>query len=316
MTPKVSVIMPAFNAERYLHTAVESVLRQTLADLELLIVDDGSTDGTVALARGYAERDARVHVFEQANAGPGPARNTGFRHGSGRLFAFLDSDDEWDDTFLEEHVAILDARPDVDVLVGNARNRGGSRDGQPSRPLRGEGRPITLAEILADESCLFIMAVFRREVIEAVGGFDPNLLTNEEYEMWIRAALAGFTFTRHTTPLGWYTCRPDSLSASDTRMLSGILRVLAKTRPSLSADSPERAILDRQAGRFEMELAAASARSSLARGECREAAQHLAALHAKRGGWMIGAASRVLAFAPSLALAAYRLRAGLRGARS
>jgi glycosyltransferase involved in cell wall biosynthesis len=314
--PTVSVIMPSYNAERYLHSAVDSVLRQSFTDLELLIVDDGSSDRTVEIAHAYAARDARVRVLEQANAGPGPARNAAFAAANGRLFAFLDSDDEWDETFLEEQTAILNARPDIDVVVGNARNRGGPRDGQPSRPVRGEGRPITLAEILADETCLFIMAVFRREVIDAVGGFDRTLLTNEEYELWIRAAIAGFTFARHTKPLGWYACRPDSLSASDTRMLSGILRVFAKTRPSLAEGSPERAILDRQVARFEMELAAAEARSSLARGDCREAARYMAALHARRGGWLLAVAARTLALAPSLAMAAYRLRAGMRGART
>jgi len=253
--PAVSVIMPAFDAERYLPAAIDSVLRQTYADLELLIVDDGSSDETAQIGRWYAARDPRVRVLQQPNAGPGPARNTGFRAAQGRYLAFLDSDDEWDDTFLAEHVAILDARPDVDVVIGNARNRGGARDGQPSRPVRGEGMPITLAEILADETCLFIMAVFRREVVDAVGGFDPDLLTNEEYEMWIRAALAGFTFTRHTKPLGWYSCRAGSLSSSDRLMLTGILRVFAKTRPSLPAGSPERAILDRQVVRFEAEVA-------------------------------------------------------------
>jgi len=254
--PTVSVIMPAYNAERYLHTAVDSVLRQTVSDLELLIVDDGSNDETVTIATWYADRDPRVRVLRQKNAGPGPARNHAFQHATARLLAFLDSDDEWDSTFLAEHLAVLDARPDVDVVIGNARNRGGSRHGEPSRPVRGEGLPITLAEILADETCLFIMAVFRREVVDAIGGFDPALLTNEEYEMWIRAALAGFTFTRHAKPLGWYACRPDSLSSSGTRMLSGILRVFAKTRPSLPPESPERTILDRQIARFEREIAA------------------------------------------------------------
>ena len=265
VTPTVSVIMPAYNAERYLETAVESVLRQTFTDFELLIVDDGSADGTVAVARRYADRDPRVRVLQQRNAGPGPARNTAFRAAAGRFFAFLDSDDEWDDTFLAEQLAVLAMRPDVDVVVGNARNRGGPRDGQPSRPLRRDGVPITLAEILADETSLFIMAVFRREVIEAVGGFDTELLTNEEYEMWIRAALAGFSFTRHTKPLGWYACRPGSLSSSDTRMLSGILRVFAKTRAALPPRSPERAILEEQIARFEAELAAAERRARVER---------------------------------------------------
>ena len=139
--PAVSVIMPAFDAERYLHTAVDSVLRQTYTDLELLIVDDGSSDETAPIARWYAARDPRVRVLQQPNAGPGPARNMGFRAAQGRYLAFLDSDDEWDDMFLAEHVAILDRRPDVDVVIGNARNRGGPRDGHPSRPARGEGVP-------------------------------------------------------------------------------------------------------------------------------------------------------------------------------
>jgi glycosyltransferase involved in cell wall biosynthesis len=314
--PIVSVIMPAFNAEHFLRTAVESVLRQSLIDLELVIIDDGSSDRTVEIARQYAAQDSRVRVLGQSNAGPGPARNAGFRIAAGRLFAFLDSDDEWDETFLSELVAILDARPDVDVVIGNARIRGGIRHGQPARPIRGEGQPITLAEILANETALFIMSVFRREAVEAIGGFDPALLTNEEYEMWIRAALAGFTFTRHTTPLGWYASRPGSLSSSDTRMLSGILRVFAKTRPCLAAGSPERSILDNQVARLEIELSAAEARASLARGDCREAARHVAALYQRRGGWMLGAAAGVLALAPSIAIAAYRLREGWRGVRS
>ena len=261
--PAVSVIMPAYDAAEYLNTAADSVLRQTFADLELLIIDDGSSDRTLDVAHACAARDSRIRVLRQPHAGPGPARNCGFREAAGRLFAFLDSDDEWDETFLAEHVAVLAARPDVDIVIGNARNRGGKRDGQPSRRLRGEGLPITLAEILADETALFIMSVFRREVVEAIGGFDPAMFTNEEYEMWIRAALAGFSFTRHTRPLGWYSHRPDSLSASETRMLRGILRVLAKVRTSLPAASPELAILEHQVVRFRAELAAAERKERL-----------------------------------------------------
>ncbi|MCU1385823.1 MAG: glycosyl transferase family 2 [Acidobacteria bacterium] len=310
--PLVSVIMPAFNAERYLGAAVASVLRQTFADLELLIIDDGSSDGTAAVANGFAARDPRVRLLQQANAGPGPARNTGFRAAAGQLFAFLDSDDEWDDTFLAEQVAVLEARPEIDVLVANARNRGGARHNQPARPVEDDGQPIALAAILGDESAIFIMTVFRRAVIDAVGGFDPALFTNEEYDMWIRASLAGFTFARNPKPLGWYTCRPDSLSSSDTRMLSGILRVFAKTRPSLPAGSPERAILDRQVERFERELLAAHARRSFSRREPREAARYLTALAARRGGWLLAAAARAVALAPRTALAAYRVRERLR----
>jgi GT2 family glycosyltransferase len=310
--PTVSVIMPAYNAERYLGRAVESVLRQTFGDLEALIIDDGSSDRTVEIARGFAERDPRVHLLRQPNAGPGPARNAGFRAAAGRLFAFLDSDDEWDETFLAEHVAILDARPSIDVLIGNARNRGGARHNQPARPREDDGQPLTLATMLADERSLFIMTVFRRTVIDAIGGFDPSLFTNEEYEMWIRASLAGFSFARHAKPLGWYACRSGSLSSNDARMLSGILRVFAKTRPALPAASPERAILERQIKRFEAELLAVNARASLRAGDARAAARHLRELSERGGGNMLWLASRVATWTPSVALAAYRLRMMLR----
>jgi glycosyltransferase involved in cell wall biosynthesis len=298
--------MPAFNAAAYLHSAVASVLRQTFADLELIVVDDGSSDDTAAAARRLASADPRVRVIVQSNAGPGPARNTGFRAAAGRYFAFLDSDDEWDAGFLEAQVALLDERPDIDVVVGNARIRqpGSGRHGRPARPVRGRGQLIPLAEILADETALFIMSVFRREVIDAVGGFDPALLTNEEYEMWIRAALAGVSFARNPAPLGWYTCRAGSLSSSDVRMLRGILTVFDRTRPKLAQGSAERAILERQVRRFEGELAACEARASLSRGDVAGAARHLSRLHACRGGWLLGLAARL----PRAAVACYRLR--------
>src|SRR5439155_11769103 len=158
--PTVSVIMPAYNAQAYLSTAMDSVLRQTFPDLELLVVDDGSTDDTVDLARRYAARDSRVRVLTQRNAGPGPARNAAFAVAEGQLFAFLDSDDEWDDTFLDEQVAVFDHRPDADIVVANARNRGVPRHGRPSCPTAASIQPITLADILANEQAIFIMTVF------------------------------------------------------------------------------------------------------------------------------------------------------------
>jgi GT2 family glycosyltransferase len=306
--PTVSVITPAYNAAAYLAASVESVRRQTFADLELLIVDDGSTDDTVAVARQLAASDPRVRVLTQKNAGPGPARNSGFRHAAGTYFAFLDSDDEWDRTFLAEQVAILEQRPDVDVLIGNARKRGGERDGQPMRPVTGAvGERISLGDMLGDESALFIMTVFRRSVIDQVGGFDPDLLTNEEYDLWIRAAIAGCSFARNPTPLGWYTCRPGSLSSEDARMHAGILRVLAKTRPRLAPGSQELAILDRKAAEFAAELAAIEARRALRARDYQTAADRLSDLAARRPSFSNRAAALLVAAAPPLGGVLYRL---------
>jgi GT2 family glycosyltransferase len=309
LVPTVSVVMPAFNAAGYVDTAITSVLRQTLRNLELLVVDDGSSDETAAVVARRVTEDRRVYLFRQANAGPGPARNTGFQAGRGRFFAFLDSDDAWTPTFLERQVALLESRPDVDVVFGNAWCRGGPRDGQPARPTVPDPRRLRLTDLLADDSLHFIMAVFRREVVDRVHGFDPRFLTNEEYEMWLRAGLAGCTFARNPEPLGWYTCRPDSLSSSDVRMLEGALRVLAHARPSLAVGSAERATLDRSAARYEADLAAARVRDSLARRDTSDARRYLAALHERRGGWLLALAARL----PLAAVALYRVRQAVRG---
>jgi hypothetical protein len=155
---------------------------------------------------------------------------------------------------------------------------------------------------------VFIMSVFRRQLYETIGGFDEGFRTNEDYEYWLRAAAAGFRFTRNDEPLGYYRRRDDSLSASDVRMLSGILRVYAKIRPSLAGRPRELAILDGQVERFETERVAAEARRALATGDRAAVQAHLAALHRRRGGAMLGLATIIARWAPGLLSRAYHAR--------
>lgn len=104
----ISVIMPAFNVEKYIARSVESVLAQTYGDYELLIVDDGSTDGTGKTADALAETDGRIVVIHQANGGAAAARNRGLDAAKGEFVAFLDADDLWDEAFLEKtHAKII-----------------------------------------------------------------------------------------------------------------------------------------------------------------------------------------------------------------
>ena len=101
MNPSVSVIIPVYNSERYLAQCLDSVLGQTLKDIEIICVDDGSADNTPKILSEYAARDERIRIITQGNAGPGIARNNGMKLAKGEYLAFIDSDDFWNATLLE-----------------------------------------------------------------------------------------------------------------------------------------------------------------------------------------------------------------------
>ncbi len=308
--PAVSIISPAYNVAPYIRAAVESVMAQTFTDFELILVDDQSTDSTLDIAREYARGDSRIHVLQQPNGGISVARNHALRHATASVFAILDSDDLWHPTFLETQLAVLHQRPEIDIVTGNGVFLGGRLDGQYARPYPDRRPAPDLANILRDETAVFIMSVFHRRVYDTIGGFDEHLRTNEDYDFWLRAAIAGFTFFRNDKPLGFYRRRDDSLSASELRMLRGILQVLKKTRPAILERPVELAILEGQIARFDTERLAAEARAAIEAGDFALAGAHLAALHARRGGTTIGAARLMARWTPSLLSMAYNFRRG------
>lgn len=103
----VSIITPLYNGERFIGQTIESVLAQTYPNWEMIIVNDGSKDGGADIVRRYAAQDERIRFFEQPNSGCASARNHGLREANGRFYCFLDSDDYWDPTFLEEQLAFM-----------------------------------------------------------------------------------------------------------------------------------------------------------------------------------------------------------------
>jgi hypothetical protein len=118
--PQISVIVPVYNVEPFLATTLESVISQTLTDLEVIVVDDGSTDGSRAIAEAFAARDPRITLIHQANQGLSGARNTGFRASNpqSRAVIFLDSDDWWEPHALAVLMQALDDRPDAAGVYG------------------------------------------------------------------------------------------------------------------------------------------------------------------------------------------------------
>jgi GT2 family glycosyltransferase len=291
--------MPAHNTEPYIGEAVDSALQQSWSDFELIVVDDGSADATAEVASSRAAGDSRVTVLRRVRGGPSAARNSGLGVARGRMFALLDSDDVWAPTFLEEQLAILETSLDVAIVTANAISVGGSFHGQPLRPPGGECRRLSPIEILEREEAVCIMSVFRREVVDRIGGFDERLRTSEDYHFWIRAALAGFGIVQNPRPLGFYRRRPDgNHSADEVRSLSGIVRVFEETRQMCGSRPAERAVIDRQIERFERELLAVEAKLALRRRDFRMAADRFKSLHQREGGTFLAAVAAACTYAP------------------
>ena len=176
--PAVSVVMPVYNTEKYLAEAIESILAQTFADFELIIVDDASQDGSAAISRSFAERDSRIRVIELAeNGGHGAARNVGLAAASGEYFTSQDSDDISLPERFQKQVKLLQARPEVGAV--GVYTRLVSEDMQPIYERK---PPVRHAEIMLDHFLGFLSAPFthatlmmRRNLLLEVKGFDPSV---------------------------------------------------------------------------------------------------------------------------------------------
>ena len=205
--------MPAYNAERYVDDAVRSVLAQTLSDLELLVVDDGSTDRTAEVARAHT--DDRLRVLTVPNGGPARARNLGVSAARpSRYVAFIDADDVWDRGKLAAQVAALDARPELVAVGCRMRNVSstGAALGETGQPLD----EAALAAVARGELYPFPTSslVVRRDVAEAVGGFDEALRGSEDLDFIARVAQRG-PLACVPQVLGAYRVHPASAMARD-----------------------------------------------------------------------------------------------------
>ena len=297
-SPRVSILMPAFNASAYIAAAIESVVRQTFPEWELLVVDDGSKDDTCRVVERYVRHDNRVQLIRQPNSGVSVARNRALAEARGEFISLLDSDDAWKPAFLTRVMETFAARPDVSVVTSNVLNRGGQLDGQPYYAVAAGSRDISLLEMIEREDAVCIMSVFRRRVFESIGGFDVTLRSNEDYDYWLRAAAAGFLFHQTAEPMGFYRRRGDSMSADQLAMLTGITAVLAKARERCEGRPRERDAIDRQLHRFECDRLAEAAKAALRRGDYASASANFKSLHQRKGGLRLGLLSAASRFAP------------------
>jgi len=232
--PKVSVVIPTYNRRAYLTEAIDSVLAQTYADYEVIVVDDGSTDGTRQL---LDERyDDRIRYLWQENQGESVARNRGIALATGEYIALLDSDDVWLPDRLMKQVPILDAEPDTVLVFGQAwlMDADGRRLNDPPLCSDVHESDLTL-ETLCLENALgsgTCTALIRREPLDRVGGFDPAIQLGEDWDLWLRLRRQGqFAFVnevlgcmRRHAGSQWHYHRPETVD----KRLADHLRLLEK----------------------------------------------------------------------------------------
>lgn len=251
--PTFSVVIPAYNATSTIHPTISSVLSQTFRDFELIVVDDGSTDGTAECVELSAKGDPRVRLIRQENQGTaGAARNAGIECARGTLISFLDSDDLWLPGFLGEVEKVLRrhrsaglAYSDVWILdeaTGRIRRKSALKRHPASIPSNLSGRELLLT-LLESNFIPACTATVRGDILRQVGVFDREVVGCDDLELWLRIAIAGYGAVRVPRRLAIYRDREDSQSKNRLMMNENLRYVLAQACVALPDQDRAKAIV-------------------------------------------------------------------------
>jgi glycosyltransferase involved in cell wall biosynthesis len=220
----VSVIIPAYNQGCYLGQAIKSVLDQSYHNLEVIVVDDGSTDDTQQVVKGFC--DDRVHYIHQENRGLSGARNTGIRASKGNFLSYLDADDE----FLPEALAlltyVLTKSPQIGLVAGQSIR---IDDNGHSLGEKVIGRiPKDLTRLLLHNPVQVCNVLVRREWMDQVGFFDESLRAYEDWDLWLRLAKAGCPMISIENTVALYRVHDSQMTLEVERMRQATFTVLDK----------------------------------------------------------------------------------------
>lgn len=227
MNPLVSVVIPVYNAEKTIESTLDSVTNQIYKNLEVLVVDDGSTDASAEIIKNYIQKhkDYPIFYYHQENKGVSAARNLGMKNAKGEFIALLDSDDEWDKEKIFLQMKTIQSNPQIDLL---STNRNGehfdSWFGKPfSRLVK-----ISLKLHLVKNFLLTPTVLFKKEVLEKSGYFDENMRHCEDMDFFLRVAATSECYLLNesltTTGGGKPTFGYSGLSGNIVEMEKGELR--------------------------------------------------------------------------------------------
>jgi glycosyltransferase involved in cell wall biosynthesis len=283
--PAVSVIMPSYQKAPFVAAAVESVLAQTLTDLELIVVDS-STDETPQILERFG---ARIRVVRDQPRGISAARNLGIRSSRGRYIAFIDADDTWMPTKLEKQIALLERNGKAGLVCADVlfRDAAGPRPGRAfldAAPASGQVHPVIFSRSFIGT----LTVVVRRACLDEVGLFDESISACEDHDLWLRIS-ARWEIEYVDEPLAVYRYSAGQASADRERTLAGVASKpgsgLIAVQERAYAGSPalralDRATLDRCFFDLYLELAGLHVRAGRT-----AAARAVLSRHRQLRGW-------------------------------
>ncbi len=232
--PRVSVVIPVFNAASTVAGAIESVLAQTFTDFEIIAIDNGSTDRSREVLAQYS---SHVKVLQEPKRGPSAARNTGVRAASGEYLGFLDADDWWRPNMLERTVQTLDRDPDC-ALVYTDLALVDSTGREQMASLVGESHPPTVNEMLERLWPILPSGVLmRRRAFDLAGGFEEVLIAFEDVYLWLRAREHGkFLYLAEPLAVWRFALFPEPLKPGGGQQEAGrIFEQMVRERYGVSA---------------------------------------------------------------------------------
>ena len=218
MTPSdvTSVIIPVLNGERFVRQAIESALAQLGKDDEIIIIDNGSTDAS--MAKVAKVDDPRVMVLQEKKPGPSAARNTGLRQARGAYVAFLDCDDLWPANRHANLLALLQSDPTIDVAYGRIRML---YEGEP------DSRYAHLDGMLTEVVFLHPF-LFRRSLLDRVGPLNEDMMSGEDTDLLLRIKELGGRFAAHDSDAIFYRRHDSNMTLRRETIKNGILGTLAE----------------------------------------------------------------------------------------
>jgi glycosyltransferase involved in cell wall biosynthesis len=226
MTIEVSVIIPTYNSAHYLPTTIDSVLAQTVKNIEILVVDDGSTDNTAEVLNGYD--GARVRYLPKQNGGVSTARNHGIENAAGKYVAFLDADDIWHPQKLEKQLKALGDRPDCQASYTSLRKV--TDDLEPLGVIEVQRNDSLIEDLLLVGNVVGSPSsiICLRRLFEKTGGFDPLLSQCADWDMWIRLAIET-DFAQVREPLVDYRIHASNMSKNAALLEKDSVLLMEKT---------------------------------------------------------------------------------------